>query len=125
MPPEPITDTIKGAIREIRQDGRPTAPNHWLVTLVIALAAVAIIAIGLFNSVMFPTIFTLAIEGLGEDTPQGSGLLCLAIVGGAIIPVVTGLVADRVGLSLALLVPAVCYIWIAIYGFICHRKAVA
>jgi len=45
MPPEPITDTIKGAIREIRQDGRPTAPNHWLVTLVIALAAVAIIAI--------------------------------------------------------------------------------
>ncbi len=89
------------------------------------VAAVAIIAIGLFNSVMFPTIFTLAIEGLGEDTPQGSGLLCLAIVGGAIIPVVTGLVADRVGLSLALLVPAVCYIWIAIYGFICHRKAVA
>lgn len=89
------------------------------------IAAVAIIAIGLFNSVMFPTIFTLAIEGLGEDTPQGSGLLCLAIVGGAIIPVVTGLVADRVGLSLALLVPAVCYIWIAIYGFICHRSAVA
>lgn len=89
------------------------------------VAAVAIIAIGLFNSVMFPTIFTLAIEGLGEDTPQGSGLLCLAIVGGAIIPVLTGLVADRVGLSLALLVPAVCYIWIAIYGFICHRNAVA
>ncbi len=87
------------------------------------VSAVAIIAIGLFNSVMFPTIFTLAIEGLGDDTPQGSGLLCLAIVGGAIIPLLTGVVADNAGLSIALLVPAACYVWIAIYGFLCRRSA--
>src|SRR5688572_7481446 len=67
------------------------------------LSATAIIAVGLFNSVIFPTTFTLAIEGLGRDTPQGSGLICMAIVGGAIIPLVAGLVADHGGLSLALI----------------------
>ncbi|MDR3510718.1 MAG: sugar MFS transporter [Caulobacteraceae bacterium] len=81
-------------------------------------AAAAILAIGLFNSVMFPTIFTLAIEGLGEDTPQASGVLCLAIVGGAVVPVVTGLVADRLGLGRALFVPVVCYAWIGAYGWL-------
>lgn len=80
------------------------------------LAAITVLAIGLCNSIMFPTIFTLAIDRLGEDTPRGSGLLCLAIVGGAVIPLVTGYAADRAGLSLALLVPAVCYLWIATYG---------
>ena len=80
------------------------------------VAAVAVLAIGLCNSIMFPTIFTLAIERLGADTPRGSGVLCLAIVGGAIIPLVTGYAADHVGLSLALLVPATCYLWIATYG---------
>jgi len=84
-------------------------------------AAATILAIGLFNSIMFPTIFTLAIEGLEERTPQGSGLLCLAIVGGAIIPLITGRVADLAGLSLSLLVPAVCYVWIAIYGWLADR----
>lgn len=82
------------------------------------LAGAAIIAVGLCNSVMFPTIFSLAIEGLEEKTPQGSGLLCMAIVGGAVVPLATGALADRVGLSLALLVPAVCYLWIAAYGFL-------
>ena len=80
------------------------------------VAAVAIIAVGLFNSIMFPTIFTLAIEDLGEETPQGSGILCLSIVGGAVIPLVTGLTADRVGLSTALFVPVACYLLIALYG---------
>ena len=79
-------------------------------------AAVTILGVGLFNSIMFPTIFTLAIERLGEDTPRGSGILCLAIVGGAIVPIVTGYVADHGGLAVALLVPAVCYLWIALYG---------
>jgi len=87
------------------------------------VSAVAVLAIGLCNSVMFPTIFTLGIEGLGEDTPQGSGLLCLAIVGGAVVPVITGMVADRAGLSVALLAPALCYVWIAIYGVISRRAA--
>jgi len=80
------------------------------------VAAAAVLAIGLCNSIMFPTIFTLAIERLGDDTPRGSGLLCLAIVGGAIIPVITGYTADLVGLALALFVPAICYLWIAAYG---------
>lgn len=80
------------------------------------VAAVAVIAIGLCNSIMFPTIFTLAIERLGARTPQGSAMLCLAIVGGAIVPVVTGYVADKAGLATALFVPAVCYLWIATYG---------
>jgi len=94
------------------------------------VAAITVLAIGLCNSIMFPTIFTLAIERLGEDTPRGSGLLCLSIVGGAVIPLVTGYTADLVGLSLALLVPAVCYLWIAAYGALARfgivdRRAVA
>lgn len=80
------------------------------------VAAVAVLAVGLCNSIMFPTIFALAIENLGDETPQGSGILCLAIVGGAVVPVVTGFAADRVGLAAALFVPAACYLWIAIYG---------
>lgn len=84
-------------------------------------AAVTIVAIGLFNSIMFPTIFTLAIEGRGDDTPQVSSLLCMAIVGGAIIPLITGMLADQVGLSLALLAPAVCYALIAVYGFVSRK----
>jgi MFS transporter, FHS family, L-fucose permease len=82
------------------------------------IAAAAVLSVGLFNSIQFPTIFTLAIEGLGEDTPGGSGLLCLAIVGGAVVPLATGFAADHLGLGLALLVPAVCYVWIACYGLI-------
>ena len=87
------------------------------------VAAVALLLVGLFNSIQFPTIFTLAIEGEDGDTPQASALLCMSIVGGAIIPVITGAVADRVGLSLALLVPALCYVWIAVYGWIGRNPA--
>jgi FHS family L-fucose permease-like MFS transporter len=82
------------------------------------VAAATILAIGLFNSIMFPTIFTLAIEDMGEETPQASGVLCLAIVGGAVTPVITGLVADRLGLSDSLFVPVACYVWIALYGWL-------
>ncbi|NGY03163.1 sugar MFS transporter [Solimonas terrae] len=79
-------------------------------------AAVMVLAIGLFNSVMFPNIFSLAIEGLGEQAASGSGVLCLAIVGGAIVPLIFGYVADHAGLVSAYFVPAVCYLWIAAYG---------
>jgi FHS family L-fucose permease-like MFS transporter len=88
------------------------------------LAAVTILAVGLFNSIMFPTIFALAVQGMGERTPQASGIICLAIVGGAIVPLITGVVADHVGLSLALLVPAACYIWIAFYGIFTARNKI-
>ncbi|MCC2656112.1 MAG: transporter [Panacagrimonas sp.] len=84
-------------------------------------AAATIIAIGLFNSIMFPTIFSLGIEKLGDETPQGSALLCLAIVGGAVIPVVTGAAADRFGLSSSLLVPAICYLGIAAFAVLTRR----
>ena len=79
-------------------------------------AMFTILAVGLFNSIMFPTIFTLAIDGLGERTGEGSGVLCMAIVGGAIVPVVEGAVADRAGVHLAFLVPLVCYAYIVWYG---------
>jgi FHS family L-fucose permease-like MFS transporter len=77
-----------------------------------------IIAVGLFNSVMFPTIFTLAIEGLGPLTGDGSGLLVAAIVGGAIIPEIQGILADRVGIHHAFFLPILCYFYIAFYAFI-------
>jgi FHS family L-fucose permease-like MFS transporter len=83
----------------------------------------AIIAVGLFNSIMFPTIFSLGIVGLGKDTPQASALLITAIVGGAVIPPLTGLLADHLGLGTALLLPAIGYIWIAVYGFMSRRVA--
>ena len=76
----------------------------------------AILAVGLCNSVMFPTIFSLALNGLGKHTAQGSGILCLAIVGGAIIPLLQGMLADGIGLQWSFLLPALCYVYIAYYG---------
>jgi FHS family L-fucose permease-like MFS transporter len=76
----------------------------------------SIIAIGLFNSIMFPTIFTLAIDGLGRHTSQGSSILVMAIVGGAIIPPLVGKVADLIGLHYCFFIPALCYVYIAWYG---------
>jgi FHS family L-fucose permease-like MFS transporter len=81
-----------------------------------------IIAVGLFNSVMFPTIFTLAIEGLGPLTGDGSGLLVAAIVGGAIIPELQGLIADRIGIHHAFFLPILCYFYIAFYAFVGSRR---
>ena len=79
-------------------------------------AMVSILSVGLFNSIMFPTLFTLAIDGLGDSTGQGSGILCMAIVGGAILPVVQGAAADRFGVHLAFVVPMASYAFIAWYG---------
>jgi len=86
-----------------------------------AIAAYSLIAVGLFNSIMFPTIFSLASEQLGPETPNGSGLLCMAIVGGAIVPLITGAVADASNLATSLLVPAICYVWICVYGVLAAR----
>ncbi|MEP6547634.1 MAG: sugar MFS transporter [Gammaproteobacteria bacterium] len=81
----------------------------------------SLLAIGLFNSIMFPTIFTLASEGLGKRAAEGSGVICVAIVGGAIVPLVTGTAADLWGLKQALIVPAVCYLTILAYGWFARR----
>ena len=80
------------------------------------LAMWSILAVGFFNSIMFPTIFTLAVKGLGSMTSKGSGLVCQAIVGGAIVPLVQAAVADSVGLQLSFIVPLVCYIYIGWYA---------
>jgi FHS family L-fucose permease-like MFS transporter len=82
------------------------------------IAKWAVVSIGLFNSIMFPTIFTLAIRGLGKNTSQGSSLLVMAIVGGAIVPLAQGALADSVGVQAAFLLPVLCYAYIVFYGFI-------
>jgi FHS family L-fucose permease-like MFS transporter len=81
----------------------------------------SLLAIGLFNSIMFPTIFSLASEGLGVRAAEGSGVICMAIVGGAIVPLVTGNAADLWGLKHALIVPAACYVGILGFGWFARR----
>ena len=81
------------------------------------LAMWTILLVGLFNSVMFPSIFTLGIAKLGPLTGDGSGLLIMAIVGGAIIPLLQGALADRIGIHQAFILPAICYLYIAYYAF--------
>jgi FHS family L-fucose permease-like MFS transporter len=81
------------------------------------LAMGTIICVGLFNSVMFPSIFALGVEGLGPLTAKGSGLLVQAIVGGAIIPLAEGALADHIGIHHAFILPVLCYIYIAYYGY--------
>lgn len=81
------------------------------------IAMGTIIAVGLFNSVMFPNIFTLGIAELGPLTGEGSGLLIAAIVGGAIIPVAQGVIADKAGVHHAFILPVLCYLYIVYYGF--------
>jgi MFS transporter, FHS family, L-fucose permease len=76
----------------------------------------SIILVGFFNSVMFPNIFTLAIAGLGPLTGKGSGVLVMSIVGGAIVPVIMGALADRIGVHYALALPGLCYLYILYYG---------
>ena len=82
----------------------------------------SILAVGLFNSIMFPTIFTLAIDGIGELKPKGSGLLCTAIVGGAIIPPLYGNFVDNVGFKTALMFIILCYVYILWYGYKNSKK---
>lgn len=99
-----------------------------MATLMVVLAMTldgsyamwAILSVGLFNSIMFPTIFSLAVQNLGDNTSQGSGILCLAIVGGAILPVFQGMLADTIGVQLAFVLPALCYLFIIYYGLRGH-----
>jgi FHS family L-fucose permease-like MFS transporter len=84
----------------------------------------SLLAIGLFNSIMFPTIFSLASEGLGDRAAEGSGVICMAIVGGAIVPYITGVAADAAGMKMALIVPAICYALILAFGWYARRPAI-
>jgi FHS family L-fucose permease-like MFS transporter len=82
-----------------------------------ALALWAILAVGLFNSVMFPNIFSLGLWNLGPLTSKGSSLMVMAIVGGAVLPELQGKLADHIGIQMAFFIPVLCYIYIAIFGF--------
>jgi FHS family L-fucose permease-like MFS transporter len=77
----------------------------------------SIILVGLFNSIMFPSIFTLGIAELGPLTGEGSGIMIMAIVGGAIMPVLVGVLADRIGIHHSFILPLICYLYIVYYGF--------
>ena len=117
------------AVMQKIQPGKVLAFNALTATALVLttimangpIAMWAILAVGLFNSIMFPTIFSLAVSGLGKHTGQGSGILCAAIVGGAILPVIQGLFADRIGIQTAFFIPVLCYLFIAYYGWRGHR----
>ncbi len=104
--------------------GKVLGFNATMAVILIALAVVssgsvamwAILLVGLCNSIMFPTIFSLALNGLGQHTAQGSGILCLAIVGGAIVPLGQAFLADTIGIQLSFIFPIFCYLFIVFYG---------
>jgi FHS family L-fucose permease-like MFS transporter len=79
-------------------------------------AMYSIILVGLFNSIMFPSIFTLGVAELGPLTGDGSGMMIMAIVGGALIPVAQGAIADRIGIHHAFFLPVICYLYILFFA---------
>ena len=106
---------------------RPTSLLVLCTSIAVALVATSmtlgghaamwsILAVGFFNSIMFPTIFTLGVAELGPLTGSGSGILNMAIVGGAILPLIQGVIADHIGLQHAFFVPIACYLYILFYG---------
>ncbi len=105
------------------------ACNALLSVLLIAVAVLcggklamwSLLAVGLCNSIMFPTIFSLALNGLGRFTSAGSGVLCMAIVGGALMPLLQASLADSLGLLLSFVVPLLCYLFIFYYGIAGHK----
>ena len=84
----------------------------------------SILLVGVCNSIMFPSIFALGVSGLGPLTGDGSGVLVMAIVGGAIIPEIQGALADHIGIQYAFLLPAACYVYIFYYALKGSRPAV-
>jgi len=112
------------AVMRVASPGKTLAFNSLLaIALVLtgafgqgSVAMWAILAVGLCNSIMFPTIFSMALHGLGKYTGQGSGILCMAIVGGAIVPFAQGAIADASGVQVSFLLPAACYAFILFFG---------
>jgi MFS transporter, FHS family, L-fucose permease len=122
---------IGAYLLRIFSPGKVLAFNAAMAIVLIVISANTVgfisgwsyLAIGLFNSIMFPTIFTLACEGLGPRAAEASGIICVAIVGGAVVPWITGHAADLMGLKAALIVPAVCYAVICGFGIYARRPA--
>ncbi len=100
--------------------------NILLVTMTIFLSGEismwTILSVGLFNSIMWSNIFTLSIAGLGKHTNQGSSLLIMAILGGAVLPLLQGSLADLMGIQYSFVLPVICYGYIAYFGWYCLRK---
>jgi FHS family L-fucose permease-like MFS transporter len=98
-----------------------------IITLLTSghVAMGAILAVGFCNSIMFPSIFTLGIQDLGPLTSKGSSLLIASILGGAIIPKLQGILANHIGLQPSFILPAICYIYVAIFGIMAIRRPVA
>ena len=95
-----------------------------ILTAILTTGKIAmwcLIGAGLFNSILWSNIFTLAISGLGKYTSQGSSLLIMAILGAALIPVLQGAFADKFGLQLSFFIPALCYVYLVFYGFIGYK----
>jgi FHS family L-fucose permease-like MFS transporter len=121
---------IGSAILQRVRAGYVLAANAAMAALLVLCAVLldghlgmyALLAVGFFNSIMFPTIFTLAVAGLGKHTNQASGLLSTAIFGGAAIPVIQGALADAVSLQFSFLIPVICYLYIAWYGLKGHEQ---
>ncbi|WP_447639894.1 MULTISPECIES: sugar MFS transporter [Chitinophagaceae] len=90
-----------------------------------AISVHMLLGIGLFNSIMFSNIYTLGIAGLGKYTSQGSSLLVMAILGGAVLPMLQGVIADKIDLKASYIVPVLCYLYIAIFGIWCYKKKVS
>jgi len=112
------------AVMRVVSPGKALACNA-VAAIVLVLCAImghgqaamwAVLAVGLCNSIMFPTMFSLALHGLGRHTGQGSGILCMAIVGGAIVPFAQGWLADRVGVQPSFFIPVACYAFILFFG---------
>ncbi len=121
-----LVGRLLGAALLARLDARHLLGGFALVVVVLlgitvttrgGVATWAVVSIGLFNSIMFPTIFALAIARLGALTGQASSLLVMAIVGGAVIPLAMGWLADQHGLQLSFLLPVLCYAYIAFYAW--------
>ncbi len=111
-------------VMRVVSPGKTLAFNSLLAILLVLAATFgqggvamwAILAVGLCNSIMFPTIFSMALHGLGRYTGQGSGILCMAIVGGAVVPFAQGALADAMGVQTSFLLPAACYAFILYFG---------
>jgi FHS family L-fucose permease-like MFS transporter len=122
---------IGAAVMQKINAGKVLAFNAVCACILVAAAMMsagsvamwALLLVGLCNSIMFPTIFSLALQNLKQHTSQGSGILCLAIVGGAVLPLLQGMLADSIGIQLAFIVPLLCYGFIVYYGLIgCNAK---
>jgi FHS family L-fucose permease-like MFS transporter len=85
------------------------------------LAVYALVAIGFFHSIMFPTIFALGIKNLGPLTKRGSSLMVMAIIGGAVFPAIMGRISDATTIQTAFLIPLVCYAYILYFGVAGYR----